>query len=98
VGELQVLGRHEGSPEQGEEGNAHGHRPDAERGAAEEAEVEHRLIDPVLPPHECRQQRDGQDQQANDHPAEPPALGRLDDRIDEDREAKRRERRSREVE
>ena len=58
VDELQVLGEREDPAEQGEEGDADGRRADAEAGAAEEAQVEHRLFDVALPPEEGAQQGD----------------------------------------
>ena len=52
VRELEVLGQSEGRPEQREERDADGPGADAELRAAEEAEVQHRLVDVLLPPEE----------------------------------------------
>ena len=56
VDELQVLGQREDPAEQAEEGDADRRGTDAEAGAAEEAEVEHRLVDATLPPQEGAEQ------------------------------------------
>ena len=66
VRELQVLGQREDAAEQGEERHADRRRADAEAGVAEEAEVEHRLGDPTLPPDERGQQHDAR-RQRSDH-------------------------------
>ncbi len=58
VDELQVLGQREDTAEQGEESDADSSSPDAEASAAEEAEVEHRLVDATLAPEEGAQQYD----------------------------------------
>ena len=98
VDELQVLGQREDPAEQSEEGDADRRRSDAEAGAAEEAEVEHRLVDATLPPEEGAEQSDAVSERA-EHEAGCPAPARgLDDRVDEEAEAGGRERGPEQVE
>ena len=85
--ELQVLGQREDSAEQGEEGDADCRGADAEAGAAEEAEVEHRLVDATLPPEEGAEQRNGGREESEDGTGGPALPGGFDDRVDEEAEA-----------
>ena len=85
--ELQVLGQREESAEQGEEGDADRRGADAEAGATEEAEVEHRLVDAMLPPQEGAEQRDGRGEQSDDETRGPALPGRLDDCVHEEAES-----------
>ena len=99
VRELQVLGQREDPAEQGEEGDADRRGADAEAGAAEEAEVEHRLVDATLPPEEGAEQRDADARASpSDEPDVQPCSGRLDDRVHEEAEAGGGERGAEQVE
>jgi hypothetical protein len=92
VRELQVLREGEDPAEQREEGDAHGKRADAEAGAAEEAEVEHRLGCAPLPPQEEGEEHGGDAKQAQGEAAQPALVRCLDHRVDEHAEAGRGER------
>ena len=98
VRELEVLREREDPAEQGEEGHADRRRAHAEAGAAEEAEVEHRLrtrrSHQKNPPSRARLA----ESEPEHGPGRPALLRRLDDRVDEDAEAGRGERGAEQVE
>jgi hypothetical protein len=83
VDELQVLGQREDRAEHAEEGNADCRGTDAEAGAAEEPEVEHRLVAATLPPEESAEQDTGNREKAEGETGCPASSGRFDDRVDE---------------
>ncbi len=91
MSELQVLGQHEDRAEHREEGDADGRCAHAETSVAEEAEVEHRILDARLPPEEGAQQRNAHRERSEHETGGPTVLGRLDDRVHEDAEAGGRE-------
>jgi hypothetical protein len=96
--ELQVLDHHEEQPERREELHHHGEAAGTEAAVAEQARVEHGLVDPQLPEHECDQRSDPDDEARHRERVAPAPLGALDDAEDGPGDGEQREQAADEVE
>lgn len=95
--ELQVLREDENRPKQGEEGQPDRTSSEREARVAEEAQVEHRMIGPPLSP-EDRTGEASRDRERAERPHVEPAMGRrLDDGVDNQRDPRDGEERTRHV-